>query len=261
MNLSVITTFRASDQHRLENLYAVERQYYEFFPDCEMIIVEQSRESGLDRGRFSGDPDHIVVDNPGPFNKAWGLNVGYRVSRGQVLVMTDSDMLIERTDIERAILAAQKSIDLVRPFQKLIDLSEIQTQHYFQSGQLPGHPGPGEGYNRAYRGEQLCLAGGVFVTTRAFYERVGGFDERFCGWGGEDDAFSIKVQRMTNRSVVARHATAWHLWHPRANHLEDSTYHRNVTLLRQYQNSEGAEIRARCREMDHDLGRLNKFKK
>ncbi|QCK82219.1 hypothetical protein E5Z46_08125 [Geobacillus kaustophilus NBRC 102445] len=42
---------------------------------------------------------------------------------------------------------------------------------------------------------------------------VGGFDERFSAWGGEDDAFSSAVNTLCGHYKRLEH-TIYHLWHP-----------------------------------------------
>ena len=38
------------------------------------------------------------------------------------------------------------------------------------------------------------MAGGIFIIQREFFARAGGFDERFTGWGGEDDDMSNRIK-------------------------------------------------------------------
>ncbi|MFK4998906.1 galactosyltransferase-related protein [Bacillus sp. N9] len=59
--------------------------------------------------------------------------------------------------------------------------------------------------------------GGINVVPRKHFETVGGFDERFVGWGGEDDAFAASLNTLCGY-VKRLDATIYHLWHKR-NHL------------------------------------------
>ena len=45
--------------------------------------------------------------------------------------------------------------------------------------------------------------------------QLGGWDERFIGWGGEDDALTYKVQRKRISTLELDEVPALHLWHPR----------------------------------------------
>jgi glycosyltransferase involved in cell wall biosynthesis len=59
------------------------------------------------------------------------------------------------------------------------------------------------------------LAGGDFGLWRADFERVNGFDERFVGWGQEDDDLGLRLRAAGIRleSILDRTASL-HLWHP-----------------------------------------------
>ena len=72
--------------------------------------------------------------------------------------------------------------------------------------------------------------GGVNILPRQHFERVAGFDERFQGWGGEDDAFAFSLNHLFGLPFRID-ATIFHLWHP-AGIL--SHYMSNRTYLQAY---------------------------
>ena len=51
------------------------------------------------------------------------------------------------------------------------------------------------------------------VVTRKTWDAVGGFDERFVGWGWEDVAFRCAVETVTGRELTKIASTCWHLFH------------------------------------------------
>lgn len=59
------------------------------------------------------------------------------------------------------------------------------------------------------------LAGGNFAVWRDDYLRVNGSDERFLGWGQEDDDLGLRLRGAGVRlaSIVDRTFT-YHIWHP-----------------------------------------------
>lgn len=59
------------------------------------------------------------------------------------------------------------------------------------------------------------LAGGDFGVWRADFERVNGFDERFVGWGQEDDDLGLRLRAAGVRleSILDR-TCSLHVWHP-----------------------------------------------
>ena len=111
----------------------------------------------------------------------------------------------------------------------------MNSEQYLSYGELPNTPKPGQTLNRVHLGEQLCIAGGSFLISRNLFDEVGGFDERFLGWGGEDDAFSLRVNSASNKVALLKQSLAWHLWHPRLAAQDNPHYQNNRKLLRQTQ--------------------------
>ena len=58
---------------------------------------------------------------------------------------------------------------------------------------------------------QNLEAGGSVAITRAAYERVGGLDEGFVGWGGEDNEFWERAQTVSVWPYG--YVPLIHLWH------------------------------------------------
>lgn len=59
------------------------------------------------------------------------------------------------------------------------------------------------------------LASGNFGVWRRDFERVNGFDERFVGWGQEDDDLGLRLRAagVKLESIIGRTFTL-HVWHP-----------------------------------------------
>lgn len=59
------------------------------------------------------------------------------------------------------------------------------------------------------------LAGGDFGVWRADFEQVNGFDERFEGWGQEDDDLGVRLRAAGVHLASILDATcSLHVWHP-----------------------------------------------
>ena len=67
------------------------------------------------------------------------------------------------------------------------------------------------------------LYGGNVGIFRTDYEQVNGYDEKFVGWGCEDDDLRLRLRRagIGIRSILHRTRT-YHLWHPKAQSTPDS---------------------------------------
>jgi hypothetical protein len=72
------------------------------------------------------------------------------------------------------------------------------------------HPGmPLAILNRPYIGR---LGGGVVVLPRSVWDQCS-LDQRFIGWGHEDEAWALALDHLYGPPVRFS-ATLWHLWHP-----------------------------------------------
>ncbi len=250
MQAAYLITYRAdqcstSDEsgHRRRNLETVLTWLQTIAPPLQLdvIVVEQSSVPTLTPDILSG-ARALHVYNAGPFNKSWGLNIAARYTSAPTLFFGDADMILPEGLQAGADLLAQ-SIEVVKPYDRLIDLTDAQTLA-LDDGELPLAQLQARGSaDRSHLGEHLVLAGGIFAIRASTFARMGGFDERFVGWGGEDNAMTLKIQRL-RPSVVQLEATALHLHHPRdpATMTAHQHYANNVALLEQYQQLPEAQL-------------------
>ena len=259
MRVSFLTTYRHSDKYRLVNLERVISHISTECPGWEIIVIEQDEESTLGTHPLVEKVIYTHVYNPGPFNKSWGMNVAFKKSSGEVLVICDADMIMQAVDLRRAVAACEKELDAVRPYGRLIDMTEDETENYMQYYELPGAPEKERGYDRAHASEVLCMAGGIYIVRQELYKRAGGMDERFSGWGGEDDAMSIKLQGLSMKVAIAKNAKAWHLWHPRGDCYSHDGYQGNRQLFQKYKLMSKVELSELCHQQLKNIGNEEKY--
>lgn len=260
MSATCLITFRASDAARARNLRFV-LQWLDVLPGLETLVVEQDRAPTLDAASLPGSCRTLFVPNAGPFNKSWGLNVGFHVAEGEVLVVSDADVVVHGDRISHALDACRSDYELIRPWSDIVDLTEEETAalvagHLDEAAvAVPGRRG------RRRVGEEPPLCGGVYVIRRDVYERLGGQDERFFGWGGEDDAMSLKVAALCTRVGMLRDSLAVHLHHPRhaALPVDDPAYRRNVELLAGYRKLSREKIAKMCSTARGTMGDASRF--
>ncbi|NUV87825.1 hypothetical protein G6W61_16650 [Streptomyces sp. KAI-26] len=158
---------------------------------------------------------YVFAAHDGRFNKSWTVNVGVATegAGSAYTCVLDADILVDRSFVRRN----------VRRF-----LDDGHTAHVCtdRSLSLDG-PSTAEAIDRrcgegdaavpldVLRGVLLREPpGGALWTRSDVFERVGGFDERFEGWGGEDEDI---VRRLTRSGDFRsyRDAPLLHLDHPR----------------------------------------------
>jgi hypothetical protein len=136
-----------------------------------------------------------------PFNKCRALNLGAQLARGQVLLLLDADMLVPaRYAAECA--RVLREVEAARPARFLFCLDAESTQRSTQDGRLDETPGL----------ESIIANTPMPLAVRAdTYRDIGGHDESYAGWGGEDSEF---LDRLRTRSLSEG---GWmpvlHLWH------------------------------------------------
>ena len=238
---SAVVPFRDSDRYRRRNLAATLASLDACGLFDEIIVVEEHPDPSRPATALGGTFRHVVLESRGAFNKSRMVNTGYRAARGDRLLVCDADMIVGATALERALKALEAGMEMVRPYRHVIDLDREDSRRLAQGDLLPEAIGDRYPLDRQGIGEQVCLAGGMFLITRELFRAVGGMDERFRGWGGEDDAFATKVVARTRRHAIAREERAWHLWHPRA--MDPSTYPANLELLAEYQDTGSPDFR------------------
>ena len=179
------------------------------------------------------------------FRLAAARNNGFRATTGEYIVSLDCDIVL-LPDAIRAHLAAAHPGRFLAGNRAL--LSEQETRRLLNADlawnslascwEAADHSHLGRVHRQFQRNlflRWLGLArrhkpkilGCHFSLFREDLFRVNGFDERFEGWGLEDDDFGLRLHMagIKPRSVI-RQARAIHLWHPsvdsKANRLADS---------------------------------------
>jgi hypothetical protein len=82
-------------------------------------------------------------------------------------------------------------------------------------------------------GAERCRGGAMLMITKENYFRVGGFDERFNGWGYEDNAFFLLANTILGEFVETDNI-AYHLWHPSSINQYPALTLRNRDLYTEY---------------------------
>jgi GT2 family glycosyltransferase len=261
MNVSYIMTWRGGeDASRRDNLFAV-LAWLARHPQFEPVLVEQDAVPRLDGGLPHPGCRYAFAYNPGPFNKSWGLNVGYRISRGAWLAFADADIVLGAA-LDAAAAATDSGHQVIKPYRRLVDLDAAESARV-RGGEFDFVPDrDGARPNREAIGEHIVLAGGVFLIARAAFAQLGGWDERFRGWGGEDDAMSYRIQRAHLPAIELDARPAVHLAHPRppAATSGQPHYAANRALLESYRRLEDAQLERLSEIHAQAVGNSNKYR-
>ena len=208
-----IYTFYSTDPCRLRNFKASIEQLKTVDTEADICIVEQN---GLTEGLPEVTFHHKVDFDDTNFHKTGLLNYAVKNHPDYThYVMIDADSWIDAGVVDN-IHNHCDDAPLVFPYETCVYLTEAQTRRKCRHEivDIPLRYNAGIPITRQ--------TGLINCFSKETYEKVGGFDEDFVGWGAEDDAFVFKIRRVTGkRELRCKGGVVLHLWHKKVN---DSSY-------------------------------------
>jgi hypothetical protein len=169
-----------------------------------------------------------------PYSRAWAFNVGARRARGELLLLHDNDMLVTENYAFELFLRFGEGYEVINLKRFIFYLTEAHSTELLHGRAKILDESPESVV-------QNLEAGGSVGVSREAYFAIGGFDESFVGWGGEDNEF---WERAQTRSVWPySYLPIIHLWHsPQPGKLNEA---RATARLFQARTAVPADIRIR----------------
>lgn len=200
------------------------------------LVVAELGETALAAGVAArAGARHLFTAHSGPFERARALNLGSAEARTDYILWHDNDLVAAPGFHVRAIAELEAAqLDFLIPFDAIHYLSEPDTNAWLAGGADPAAARP----LRILRSGR-DVSGGMGLVRRAFLELHGGLDERFRGWGGEDNGWWHKASLLGRTGVSRAPAqTLFHLYHRDSGGLDSAApqranphYQRNLALL------------------------------
>ena len=221
----IIPYYQTPAETLTRTLAALEGQTYprDMF---EVVIVDDGSEPPLSRPRSTPLDVRVVRQERRGFGLARARNTGARAAAYGILLFLDSDMLVETSWMAahaRWHHAVSDALTLGWHNYVTVDGIDAKTIRR-RAGPLaelfsacPADP-PWVDGNISIKNGLLSRAddlfrrilGGNFGVSRDFYWSVGGHDESFSRWGGEDTEFGYRAYTRGGLLVPAQDALAWH---------------------------------------------------
>jgi glycosyltransferase involved in cell wall biosynthesis len=214
VSFSVLIPWR-EDPARMRILAWVLERWAADFPDAELIL-----------GR---SPE-------GDFNRGAALNDAASRATTDVYVVADADTTYANPSILRQAVAAVATGTAAwsLPYARYYNLRPDLTERVLAgrpTGVFP-EPAPEDFDHRL-----LDSVSGIVVVPARGWKRIGGFDERFRGWGYDDDAFASALLAMVG--PCRRYPSAvLHLWHPNGLRFDSPGIADRRALAARYQRAE-----------------------
>lgn len=159
------------------------------------------------------DPDQ-------PFNRSQARNRAVQESTKSYLLIADADSVVEPPALflaSRFILEDDKR--WILPYETYYNLEEEFSSSVWVRGEAL--------LNDDVKYEHKIpspisppAVSGLLVMSRRVFDEAGGYDERFMGWGWEDNAFALALTALGG-PLLRLPGNCYHLWHPA---LTDTTF-------------------------------------
>jgi len=172
----------------------------------ECIVVEQDATSQL-RPQLPEWVRLIHTPPPSPdmpYCRSWAFNAGAPHARAPVLVLHDNDMLVPVDYAAQILSRVGQGYEVINLKRFIFYLGQAHSDAVMagKAGLLDGTPDAIV---------QNLEGGGSVAITRSGFDQIGGMDESFVGWGGEDNEFWERAQTL--RAWPWAYMPLVHLWH------------------------------------------------
>ncbi|MCP9833663.1 glycosyltransferase [Cyanobium sp. Aljojuca 7A6] len=172
----------------------------------ECLVIEQDSEPRIAE-QLPPWVRHIhgpLPDPAAPYNRSHTFNLGARQARAPVLLLHDNDMLVPSGYARRLLERVARGYAVVNPKRFVFYLDAVHSTSVLDGSE-----------NYAERPAEAIVqnleAGGSMAITAEAYAAIGGMDEGFVGWGGEDNEFWDRC--LTRPTWIWGYEPIVHLWH------------------------------------------------
>lgn len=172
---------------------------------CEFIVVDQSPVP-----LFGKLPEGIVYRHldkshvPAGWHKSWAFNVGAKIARADILVFHDGDICAPTAYASELVRFLANGQHGAASLQRLLFyLGAADTARVDAQERIPASATPDLVFQN--------WKGGTIAIRKDAFEAIGGFDEGFVDWGGEDDEFFDRCAEVGH--CRAGYLPFVHLWH------------------------------------------------
>ena len=229
--LSFIIHYRKDSEDREQNLRRILKFLRSNFI-AEIVVVNDERNIDNPPTWIKEWANQLLIcHNDDEFRKSHCYNKAASKAKGDILCFWDVDVMVDPKFVWESYLKLDRGeCDHIYPFNgTFIDVQKsrfslLENNHFnilnclledksedlhFASGESPG---------------------GCNMITREAFDKIGGYDHRFIGWGFEDTDFMQRSKRGNSVSrIMDNDAICWHFHHD-AIRTENPHYMRNLQI-------------------------------
>jgi predicted glycosyltransferase involved in capsule biosynthesis len=191
--------------------------------NLECIVIEQDTKS-LIKEYLPKWVTHLFLKTETSskiYNRSAAFNHGGKKARGKILLLHDNDMLIPDTYCKDIATIVSRGYEAINIKRYIFYLTRSHSERIIRS--LNEFPIEAPEYI-----VQNLEAGGSMAITKNAYFAIGGMDEEFVGWGGEDIEFWKRCSLL--KRWIWGYQPILHLWH-QSQPLKDKKDNPNIDRI------------------------------
>lgn len=192
----------------------------------ECVVVEYDNQSTLKNAL----PNWVRYLHKSPekkdqkYNRALAFNIGAQATQSNCVIFHDNDLLISKSYAAESLKLVQAGFDFVNLKRFIFYLSPASSEALRLNAQLNGKL-------EIESIMQNAEGGGSIACSLTAFKAIGGFDQRFIGWGGEDNEFWERAQ--TKNVWLFGNQCLIHQWHEAQSEKEDLDKAPTLALYRE----------------------------
>lgn len=185
----------------------------------------------------TGMPWMTADSGDGTFSRAASKNLGASrcASWADVFIFNDADMIVPVEQYHAAVEEAWATGNLVVAYVEYCALDEYHSKRIYAGDVAP--------FSERHPVSNVAFSvGGVVAICRDRFYEIGGYDERFKGWGNEDFALAIAAGTLFGNPRPRLEGQALHFFHEHATlYVDEDQLQANAALLTRYNQIENAD--------------------
>ncbi len=151
----------------------------------------------------------------GAFNRSAAVNrAAEDAGSWDIGIVIDSDVFLKVSQVRKAIRTAQRTGKVTWPHRRWRGINEDWTRRIVADRRDFGAEVDRDDMDILVERTNPISWSCCIAIPRAVWDDMGGFDERFVGWGYEDMAFQSIVVGLYGHERIE--GDVFHLWHPRS---------------------------------------------
>ncbi|PMC38584.1 hypothetical protein CJ195_08995 [Bacillus sp. UMB0899] len=168
-----------------------------------------------------------------PFNRSQAVNLAAKKATRDIFVIADGDVFYDPIILIKAIKLLDQHAWVI-PYGKWLNVSKESTDLLLSKEPQWPFPIKIESKEKTFKNKQFKPISGVVVTTKKNFNNINGFDERFVGWGREDNAFRDAMNTLCGPYKRLDNQTIYHLWHTKVGSKGNPKIQDNNKLYNRY---------------------------